>query len=167
MGANISASLHAMTETHAVANENMASLFQPDTLLSGQYFDDRRRSRLLEPEHKLMLAILEDAVECFQANCSARCGKRKRVFDDAREWIFESRKDWIFGFENICNVLGFHPEYIRKGLLRWRQRELAKARTTPLWDKTTAPLGRRVAANSRVRSLVGPRSNIQCCDSSL
>jgi hypothetical protein len=129
MDANTSASPHAMTETHAVANENMASLFQPDTLLSGQYFDDRGRSRLLEPEHKLMLAILQDAVECFQANYSARCEKRKRVFDDAREWIFQSRNDWIFGFENICNVLEFDPEYIRKGLLRWKQRELAKPRS--------------------------------------
>jgi len=49
-------------------DEKIASLFQPDTLLSAQYFDTLRRKTLLEPEKRLMLAILEDAINCFQDN---------------------------------------------------------------------------------------------------
>ena len=41
--------------------ERVTSLFQPDTLLPEQYLDTFRRKLHLEPEKKLMLAILEDA----------------------------------------------------------------------------------------------------------
>ncbi len=47
-------------------DERVTSLFQPDTLLPDQYLDTFRRKLHLEPEKKLMLAILEDAVACFQ-----------------------------------------------------------------------------------------------------
>ena len=72
-------------QTCFTASEKIASLFQPDTLLSAQYFDDRRRKAPLEPVKRLMLAILEDAINCFQDNHRARCGKSKRLFDEARE----------------------------------------------------------------------------------
>jgi len=98
--------------------EKYASLFQPDTLLAVEYFDDRRGQTFLEPEKKLMLAVMEDAINCFQDNHSARFGKRKQLFDDAQQWIF-AVSDEIFSFENICHALGFDPEYVRKGLLRW------------------------------------------------
>ena len=52
-------------KSQATADDRIASLFQPDTLLSAQYFDNMRRRTLLEPEKRLMLAILEDAVNCF------------------------------------------------------------------------------------------------------
>ena len=46
--------------------ERVTSLFQPDTLLPEQYLDTYRRKLHLEPEKKLMLAILEDGIACFQ-----------------------------------------------------------------------------------------------------
>jgi hypothetical protein len=102
-------------------------MFQPDPLLSLQYFEDRSR-KTLEPEERLVLAILEDAIDCFQENHLARQGRRKRLFDDAREWLFEDEGDWVFGFDNVCAVLGFDPKYIREGLTRWRAKEFSKHR---------------------------------------
>jgi hypothetical protein len=99
--------------------EKSASFFPPDAVSSPQYFEDRRR-KPLEPEERLVLAILEDAINCFQENHLARQGRRKRLFDEVRTWIFEPEHDWVFGFENICDVLGFDPGYIRDGLVRWR-----------------------------------------------
>ena len=46
-------------------DEKLGSLFQPDTLLSAQYFDNLRRKTLLEPEKRFMLVLLEDAIHCF------------------------------------------------------------------------------------------------------
>lgn len=161
------ASPYTVEQTRLTLSEMTASLFQPDTLLSTQYFGDCRRNAFLEPEKKLMLAILEDAVQCFQANTSARCRKSKRLFEDARRWIFESCDDWVFGFENICSALGFCPEYIRNGLLRWWQRELAKPRSAPLWHGTKPSLSRKGAPESAVEALVGPRSNTDVSDCSL
>jgi hypothetical protein len=106
-------------------DERIASLFEPDTLLSAQYFENLRRKTLLEPERRLMLAILEDAINCYQDNLLAQRGKARRLFTEAEEWILERGGDWIFSFKNICETLGFNPEYIRQGLLRWKEKKTA------------------------------------------
>jgi len=107
--------------------DTIDALFQTDTLVPGKYIADRL-SKTLEPEKRLMLAVLEDAVICFQDYYSARCGQSKKLFDEAQQWIF-APSDWVFGFENICSALGFDAEYIRTGLMRWRAKELSKFRS--------------------------------------
>ncbi len=47
-------------------DDRISSLFQPDTLLTDQYLETQRRNTLLEPEKRLMPAMLGDAVACFQ-----------------------------------------------------------------------------------------------------
>lgn len=105
-------------------HDNIVSLFQPDSVVTFQYFDNLRRKTLLEPEKRLMLAILEDAINGFQDNVLAESGKARKLFQEAEEWILEGDNDWIFCFENICEVLGFDPRYLRLGLLRWKQQQL-------------------------------------------
>lgn len=97
--------------------EHIASLFQPDLILSAQYFDNLRKKTLLEPEQRLMLAILEDGVNCYRENLHARGGRGKRAFDEAAAWIGRIDFDWIFSFENVCDALGIKPDYVRRGLL--------------------------------------------------
>jgi hypothetical protein len=115
-------SRRAIEQYGLTKGETVASLFKPETPSAEQFFDQRHRETLLEGERRLMLAILEDAVHCFQDYHSAPCGRSKRVFDEARRWIFERCPDWIFGFESICGVLEFDPAYIRKGLARWSEK---------------------------------------------
>jgi len=109
---------------HINVDEKIASLFEPDTLLSAQYFENFRRKISLEPEKRLMLAVLQDAVNCFQDNILAQSGTKRRLFEEAQEWIFEENNDWIFSFANICEVFGLHPQYVRQGLLRWKRETL-------------------------------------------
>jgi hypothetical protein len=73
-----------------------------------------------------MLAVLEEALWCFQENCRAKNGKRKQLFENVENWFFETNGDWVFGFTNICNSLGFDAGYIRKGLIQWKMRKLSK-----------------------------------------
>jgi len=115
-------------QTGLTADERITFLFQPDTLLSAQYFENLRRKTLLEPEKRLMLAILEDAINCFQDNLLSPSVKGKKFFEEAEEWILDKDGDWIFSFDNICQVLGFNPEYVRHGLLRWKEKKLATDR---------------------------------------
>src|SRR4029450_3292999 len=84
--------------------ENIVSLFEPNTLVFAQYFENLRSKTLLEPEKRLMLAVLEDAINCFQDNLLAQSGKRKRLFEETEEWILAGDRDWFFSFENICEV---------------------------------------------------------------
>ena len=41
-------------------------LFEPDIMLPAQYFAVLRKSAPQGPEYQLVLAMLQDAVECFQ-----------------------------------------------------------------------------------------------------
>ena len=127
------------TDTENVAayrsDEKIASLFQPDTLLSAQYFDTLRRKTLLEPEKRLMLAILEDAINCFQDNLFSQRAKNKRLFDETEEWISTPGGNWIFSFDNVCESLGFNPEYARRGLLRWKEKNRQNQSPSRTWDE--------------------------------
>jgi len=116
-------------------DEKIASLFQPDTLLSAQYFDTLRRKTLLEPEKRLMLAVLDDAINCYRDNLFSQRGKNKRLFAEAEEWIATPGGDWIFSFDNVCESLGFNPEYLRRGLLRWKETNRQRQSSSGTWDE--------------------------------
>lgn len=115
------------------AEERIISLFKPDTLLSAQYMENLRKKTLFEPEKRLMLALLEDAVNCFQFYVTAQGGRGRKLFNDAHEWIMRADDEWIFSFVNVCETLGFNPAYVRQGLRRWRQKKLANIAPTEGW----------------------------------
>ena len=110
----------------AGTDEFVGSLFQPDSLLLEQYLDTTRRKIALQPEKRLMLAILKDAVSTFQADLFAANPKSSRRFEQAKDWFTEVDGDWVFSFQNICEHLGLNPAYVRNGLLRWMENRLAK-----------------------------------------
>jgi hypothetical protein len=126
-------------EPAIMMHDNIASLFQPDTVLAAQYFDNLRRKTLLEPEKKLLLAILEDGIKCFQDNVLAQSGKAKKLFDETEEWVLERDSDWVFSFENICEALGFDPQYVRQGLLRWKHQQLTRHAKTHVRETSETP----------------------------
>lgn len=115
--------MHA-SEVSRSTPDDMASLFQPDSLLPVQYFDNFRTKVQTEPEKRLMLAVLEDALTCFQKHFSSRGGRGLRLFRETEEWIFRGDNSQPFSFTNICEVVGFDPEYMRQGLLKWRERKI-------------------------------------------
>jgi hypothetical protein len=110
--------------------ETVASLFQSDTLAHDEYFDVFRRKAYLNPEKKLMLAVFDDAISCFQNYTYAQDKKRGALFREAEDWILEQNDDLFFSFESVCETLGYNPGYIRQRLLRWKEMKL-KGRPSP------------------------------------
>ncbi|GIW44532.1 MAG: hypothetical protein KatS3mg077_1814 [Candidatus Binatia bacterium] len=106
--------------------DNLTHLLQPDSLLPAQYFAALRRRLEHEPERCLVVALLQDAVECFQKHLFARDRKKRQLFRDAEEWISSTDRTWPFSFENVCEQLELDPEYIRKGLFAWKAAQLAR-----------------------------------------
>ncbi len=104
--------------------DQTVSLSEPDTLSMQRYFDSWSGTGYLQPEKRLMFAVLLDAVECFQKYPFARGNKSSGLLKDAEEWIFEDDHDWPFSFINICDIVEIDPHYLRKGLSRWRQRAI-------------------------------------------
>lgn len=109
-----------------VVSDTYKHLLQPDTLLPTQYFSALRRKSQQEPERRLAIAVLEDAVDCFQKHLTAKDRKSHQLFVDADEWISSDDRSWPFAFENICDLLSINSEYLRRGLSTWKDRHLAQ-----------------------------------------
>jgi hypothetical protein len=75
-------------------------------------------------EERLMLAVLQNAVEYFQKYVLARKPSGKKLFQQAEEWFLEKGSEELFSFENICETLRLHPDYIRQGLMVWKEAKL-------------------------------------------
>jgi hypothetical protein len=105
-------------------DERLPGLFEPDTLLPIQYFEAMRKKHLLEGEKRLILSVLEDAIECFMKCIDASTNKGQRLFREADEWIAHEDKRWVFSFDNVCDMLDINPEYMRLGLRKWKEKHL-------------------------------------------
>jgi hypothetical protein len=105
-------------------DEKLPGLFEPDTLLPIQYFEAMRKKHLLEGEKRLILSVLEDAVECFMKCIDSSTNKGQRLFRDADEWIALEDKRWVFSFDNVCDMLDINAEYMRTGLRRWKEKKI-------------------------------------------
>jgi hypothetical protein len=105
------------------AQDRLAGLFEPDVLLPAQFFAAFRRMGGLDRERLLMLAVLEDAVDCYQKYALAKDPRGRQLFGEAKEWVDSGDKTWLFSFENICDTLEIDASYVRRGLLRWRDHQ--------------------------------------------
>ena len=111
--------------------DRLSPLFQPDTLMSDEYFANYRRKIPLEPEKTLLLAVLEDGVRTFQDNIFAETGKKRVLLDEAHEWLFTDGFEHVFSFNSVCSSLGIDPGYVRRGLKRWEEHTRAATRKKP------------------------------------
>lgn len=109
----------------------LARILEPDIFLPAQFYGSGGLSRKLEGEKRLMIAVLKDAVECLEKYRGSRNSVARSNYENAIEWVMDNGTDWLFSFTNICDLLGFDPQYLRDVLLK---RE----------NKYVKPLGQRV-----------------------
>ena len=105
-------------------NGKVVALSGTDSTMSQQYLNTFRRSEHLLPEKALLRAILEDAVHCYRKYQAAENRAGRERFHEAESWIMGSRNDWIFSFDNVCELLGLDPIYVRQSI-RDRKRKPA------------------------------------------
>jgi hypothetical protein len=131
--------------------ERVSSLFQPDSLLPDQYLDTFKRKLHLEPEKKLMLAILEDAIACYQKYIFARDSKGKSLFRETEDWMFAKGDEGIFSFDSVCEILDLDPDYVRRGLAEWKQKSSNQPAQAKVYQLTPRQRKRKreVALNRR------------------
>jgi hypothetical protein len=94
-------------------------LFEPDALITGQFYDTTRRTYQANPELRLMAAVLEDAVAILTMDQRKCTKEQRRELEEALEWVNRTDKhDWLFSFASICDSLGINAVYLRHGLMR-------------------------------------------------
>jgi hypothetical protein len=113
--------VQGMPQRNPMIEEKAMMIFQPDILIDAQFQASHRRRFHLEPERVLMLAVLQDAVMCFQEHVLARCKRKQSLHREAEEWISNTDRSYLFSFENVCEALGFDCNYMRQGLARWKR----------------------------------------------
>lgn len=135
-------------------NRDANNLFDPESMLPSQYFAGVQLPPFVQNEVRLMLAILQDAVDSYQRHALTRNAAHREEFEEARKWIESREIEWVFSFENICTVLGLDADYVRDGLLRTTPSRLVRAEAMP----------RRTA---RIRPLTGRRNDRSADDRDL
>ena len=95
------------------------SPFNADPVATGEHFVGRRTAAF-EPERRLAIAILQDAIECYQKHLLLR----DHTFEDAEAWIMSREHEYLFSFEGICQMLDVNAQCLRRGLVAWRERQL-------------------------------------------
>jgi hypothetical protein len=97
------------------------------------------KKNIREGEERLMLAVLESAVEDFQNYVVARNASGKKLFQQAEEWFFDKDSHELFSFSSICETLGLHPDHIRKGLMVWKEAKLKLSTSDQHGDSPRVP----------------------------
>jgi hypothetical protein len=91
--------------------------FEADILLPSQFFSVSTVSAH-QPERRLMLAVLEDAVLIVAKHAGDKGARARRLVREAQQWIGAPGYGWPFSFENICAVLNIDAPALRQGLRR-------------------------------------------------
>ena len=71
----------------------------------------------------LMLAVLQDAIACFQGYFFKPSRTSEMLFQEAEEWI-NSNDDELFSFNHIRETLGLDPENLRIALQQWKAKQV-------------------------------------------
>jgi hypothetical protein len=137
-------------------NGVMGSILVPDIITPEQFYDTRHDDSAIAPVKRLMMAVLEDALRCFQNNSNAKTGPRKRLFIEAEQWLCGETGDGPFSFHTVCETLGIEPEFLRGGLRQWRDQQLAGVSARRLARRSPVVRSGKISANSRR----GPRPAI-------
>lgn len=102
------------------------TLFQPDSLLPAQFFASLKQRSQACGERRLMAAILEDAIDCFQKYLWAKDNRSRNLRQEAESWFLSDDDSWPFSFINVCHALDLEPDFLRRGLWNWKEKQLAQ-----------------------------------------
>ena len=95
-------------------------MVQPHVILPSQYFESRAR---LTPEHRLRMAVLDDAIQCVHKYRFATNAQGQRRFHEVMRWLLSDETDWPYSFEGICEVLDLDANAVRRRLRLARKRQ--------------------------------------------
>jgi hypothetical protein len=110
----------------------------PERMLPGQFYDMWHQAAARSGEHRLLVAILEDAIQCWLGTGRAWAsgnnnpdwlpGQHGRLYYEAENWIFNDTAQALVTFAEVCAVLELEPEWLRAAL---RKRAATAAAAAP------------------------------------
>ncbi|MGE3498628.1 MAG: hypothetical protein AB7N53_12135 [Candidatus Binatia bacterium] len=102
---------------HRPGAEQVIGPYVPAVPLSG--FPRSLRYDGPRPETRLMLAVLKEALRCFQNRRHRRDRRSRRLARESEQWFTSDDETWPFAFVPLCEKLGLEPDYVRACIHRW------------------------------------------------
>jgi len=104
------------------ANRDEINGGNDDVVLPSQFFSTLGDPRS-EPERRLMVAVLEEAISSVLGGASSANEERRAVGREAERWFASNSRGWPFAFCTLCDVLGLEVDRVREVLDGWRDRQ--------------------------------------------
>src|ERR1700676_1261435 len=115
---------------NAFLENSIPRVLSGSAVLPLQSGDGGRRARMSDGEYRLILAVLEDAIQCYLNYWNEPDDlKKRRCAWEANQWIHSQSTTGLFAYENVCLLLEIDPERLRRG-----RRRLASKKCR--WDQT-------------------------------
>ena len=92
-------------------------------------FDASERRLPVVREHRLLLAVLEEAIRTYQRCAFAHDHRGLALLSEVEEWFASEDSQWMFSFVAICDALGLETTYVRAWLRRLRDRDRVVSQT--------------------------------------
>jgi len=124
----------------------------PDSVMPCQFDDRLAHTARLQPEKRLQLAVLQDAVLTFHRLAGLKGRRPARLFAEIEDWFASGETNDPFTFVTICDTLHLDPDYIRGGLRRWRMALARGDRRTPPLRRESMGMRHRVGPTGRHRA---------------
>lgn len=99
------------------------------------YIEQLNRRHYDEGAKKLMLAVLQEALNNFVQHLDTKSSEGRRHFQDVESWFWSEESDWLFSFKTISEHLGLNPSYFREGLSQLKLNKSANHRLTATKSK--------------------------------
>ena len=112
-----------------------------------------------QPEREFMIAVLEDAIHCYQKYVFSGTRRGRRLFREVEIWLTKPDARAAISFEYICDVLGVDPDSIRRTLRRWSsEADTGRAVSLQLRPADGDVVAQRGGASTRAVDAPRPRS---------
>ena len=92
----------------------------PESILPAQLYGMPFGGARIQPEKRLQVAVLADAVLTFQRWSGDQRARGRRLLAEVDAWFASEEVGGPFTFVTICDSLKFDPAYIRRGLREWQ-----------------------------------------------
>ena len=106
-----------------VCTIHLGSELALDSVLPEQLFGSPFGGARLQPEKRLQVAALADAVLTFHRWAGNGGPRARHLFAEVEAWFASHESHGPFTFITICDSLQLDPGYIRRGLGHWRARQ--------------------------------------------
>jgi len=103
----------------AILDDSISSaLFGVEAILPIQFWGAGQKSDRGQPERRLMLAVLQDALLTLVVHAKQTSGKSRQTVQDTWRWFASDSRSHPFAFGAICDVLGLDVGYLRSAVRR-------------------------------------------------